>query len=172
MANNNTNCALDFSISEMQNVLFGAEHWNPSNILSYIWCVMFSLLQAETLSAFCLVEPGGLEDGPVFSASCGSLPLPVSAGQQHLCEAHVHGAERTLHQALQEEGAFKIIQCFRPLQDSRRKSIYQVKPSYVLWVHLVKCENFLIIFSTIYHRNFNKFGLFDSWSDSISGLKI
>lgn len=76
--------------------------------------VMFSLLQAEALAAFRLVEPGGLEDGPVFSVSCGSLPLPVSPGQQHLCEAHVHGAERTLHQALQEEGAL-------PLQDLEKE---------------------------------------------------
>lgn len=63
-----------------------------------------SLLQTQAFAALCVVEPGGLEDGPVFGASCGSLTLPVSPGQQHLCEAHIHGAERTLHQALQEEG--------------------------------------------------------------------
>lgn len=65
--------------------------------------------QAEAHVAFCFLEPGGLEDGPVFSTSCGSLLLPVSSGQQHMYEAHINGVERTLHQALQEEGAFKIL---------------------------------------------------------------
>lgn len=65
-------------------------------------------LQAEALAAFCLVEPGGLEDGPLLGAPCGSLPLPASSGQQHLREAHIRRAERTLQQALQEEGAFSI----------------------------------------------------------------
>lgn len=68
--------------------------------------VMIWPLQAQALAAFCLVEPGGLEDGPLLGAPRGSLPLPVSSGQQHLCEAHVRRAERTLQQALQEEGAF------------------------------------------------------------------
>uniref|UniRef100_A0A3B4U5P2 Tubulin epsilon 1 n=1 Tax=Seriola dumerili TaxID=41447 RepID=A0A3B4U5P2_SERDU len=59
----------------------------------------------EAVAALRLVEPGGLEDGPVFGASRGSLPLPVGPGQQHLCEAHIRGAEGAFHQTLQEEGS-------------------------------------------------------------------
>lgn len=63
------------------------------------------LFQTEAIAALRLVEPGGLEDGPVLSASRGPLPLLAGPGQQHLCEAHVHGAERAFRQAIQEEGA-------------------------------------------------------------------
>lgn len=55
------------------------------------------------------MEPGRLEDESVFSASRGTLPFPVSSGQQHLREAHVHGAQGTLYQALQEEGASQAL---------------------------------------------------------------
>lgn len=55
------------------------------------------------------MEPGRLEDESVFSASRGTLPFPVSSGQQHLPEAHVHGAQGTLYQALQEEGASQAV---------------------------------------------------------------
>ena len=77
------------------------------------------MFQTQAFAALCVVEPGGLEDGPVCGASCGSLPLPVSAGQQHLCEAHVHGAEGSIRQALQEEGDTYYV--FRPLEDSAKE---------------------------------------------------
>ena len=62
------------------------------------------MFQTEAYAALRLLEPGGLEDRPVLSAPCGPLALPAGSGQQHLREAHLRGAPRTLHQALQEEG--------------------------------------------------------------------
>ncbi|XP_068432788.1 tubulin epsilon chain isoform X2 [Clinocottus analis] len=73
----------------------------------YLACALMvrGNVQTEALAALCLLEPGGLEDGPVLGTSCGPLPLPACPGKQHLCEAQVHGAEGTFHKALQEEGS-------------------------------------------------------------------
>ncbi|XP_034053294.1 tubulin epsilon chain isoform X3 [Gymnodraco acuticeps] len=91
-------------LDQMFSDAFSKEHQliraDPKHSL-YLACA----LMTEAFAAICVLEPGRLEDGPVLGASCGPLPLPVSPGQQHLCENHLHGAERTLHQALQEEGS-------------------------------------------------------------------
>lgn len=65
-------------------------------------------LQVETVTALRVVEPGRLEDEPVLSAPCRPRPLAAGVGQQHLREAHLHGAEGALREALQEEGAFAV----------------------------------------------------------------
>lgn len=92
-------------------------------------------LQVETVAALRVVEPGGLEDEPVLSAPSRPRPLAAGVGQQHLREAHLHGAEGALREALQEEGAFAVARFSRVWQVSHRRRADALSPPWQAHLH-------------------------------------
>ncbi|MGH0175824.1 UNVERIFIED_CONTAM: hypothetical protein FKN15_001006 [Acipenser sinensis] len=61
------------------------------------------ILEVETFSPICVLEPGRLEDWSVLCASSWTFPFPASFGKQYLCQVYFHRTERQIHEALQEK---------------------------------------------------------------------
>lgn len=144
----NTNCAVDFSKSEMQTVLFGDEHCEALNVPSRIWCVMFLLPRLKPTLPFVSWNQEGWKTGLCSVPPVGhSHSLLALANNTCMKPTLMELRERftRLYRKKVHLKSFCVLYHFRPR-----------KPFFIKWSHqmfLGKCqiqEFSCLFFSTVF----------------------